>query len=474
MDFTEQLRRIQAAQGDPQRLALATLDIVLCSHPPDLRRVVEAAAVPHWFTERVLSALLDEDLRRNGRGWFDAVIALAAVEPFPARQGFNVHEATRLAVRRRLFTENPDRFRRLAARAAAVFDSPAVHEEIERAYHLLLASPDTAGPAVRQLNLRLTGRIEDSLALTRALDEYAESDAWPPKARGWAFLLSALNRRDHRPHSQTAQAAASALQAFTAASDEWGRGLASRVAGDAAVTAGKLTEARNRFAEALGIAERLAASDPRNTTWQRDLSVSLNKLGDLASAQGDAAGALKRHSERLEITERLAESDPANATWQRDLYVSHMKLGKLAAAQPDSASALRHFTRAKEISERLAAGDPACAVWQRDLAAALEKLGGACVTLGDLAGGLRCFTECLGARERLAAADPANGEGQRDLAVAHYRLAGFARKTADEPLFSEQLQRCYCVLDSMKRNAQDLDPAMAKVYEQLAKRFNGR
>ena len=364
MDFTEQLRRIQAAQGDPQRLALATLDIVLCSHPPDLRRVVEAAAVPHWFTERVLSALLDEDLRRNGRGWFDAVIALAAVEPFRRARGSTSTKPRAWPCAGAFSPKTRTASAGWQPGAAAVFDSPAVHEEIERAYHLLLASPDTAGPAVRQLNLRLTGRIEDSLALTRALDEYAESDAWPPKARGVGVPVERAQPAGTTvPHSQTAQAAASALQAFTAALGRMGAGPGQPGGGATrAVTAGKLTEARNRFAEALGIAERLAASDPRNTTWQRDLSVSLNKLGDLASAQGDAAGALKRHSERLEITERLAESDPANATWQRDLYVSHMKLGKLAAAQPDSASALRHFTRAKEISERLAAGDPACAV----------------------------------------------------------------------------------------------------------------
>ena len=42
-------------------------------------------------------------------------------------------------------------------------------------------------------------------------------------------------------------------------------------------------------------AERLAAADPANTEWQRDLSVSHNKLGDVAVAAGDLAAARDRY-----------------------------------------------------------------------------------------------------------------------------------------------------------------------------------
>ena len=37
----------------------------------------------------------------------------------------------------------------------------------------------------------------------------------------------------------------------------------------------------------LAIADRLARSDPGNAGWQRDLSVSYNKIGDVQVAQGD-------------------------------------------------------------------------------------------------------------------------------------------------------------------------------------------
>ena len=43
------------------------------------------------------------------------------------------------------------------------------------------------------------------------------------------------------------------------------------------------------YRKSLAIAETLARRDPANTEWQRDLSVSHNKIGDVLVAQGDGA-----------------------------------------------------------------------------------------------------------------------------------------------------------------------------------------
>src|SRR5207302_251871 len=97
------------------------------------------------------------------------------------------------------------------------------------------------------------------------------------------------------------------------------------------------------------------------------LSVALERLGDLAVAQGDLSAAARHFSASLKIAERLAASDPGNAAWQRDLSVSLEKLGGLAVAQGDLPAAARHFTAYLKIGERLAASDPGNAPWQRDL-----------------------------------------------------------------------------------------------------------
>ena len=63
-------------------------------------------------------------------------------------------------------------------------------------------------------------------------------------------------------------------------------------------------------------------------------------------AQGDLPAATRHFTAGLKIRERLAASDPANAAWQRDLSVSLNKLGDLAVAQGDLPAAARHFTAA--------------------------------------------------------------------------------------------------------------------------------
>ncbi|MEI7940889.1 MAG: DUF4062 domain-containing protein, partial [Verrucomicrobiota bacterium] len=66
----------------------------------------------------------------------------------------------------------------------------------------------------------------------------------------------------------------------------------------------------------------LAAADPSNAGWQRDLSVSQGQVGDVLLAQGDLAGAQQAYRESLAGMQRLALADPTNAGWQRDLSVS--------------------------------------------------------------------------------------------------------------------------------------------------------
>ena len=74
------------------------------------------------------------------------------------------------------------------------------------------------------------------------------------------------------------------------------------------------------------IRERLAATDPKNADWQRDLSVSQERIGDVQKVQGDLPGALASYRASMEIRERLAASDPKNAYWQRDLAASLWRL----------------------------------------------------------------------------------------------------------------------------------------------------
>ena len=101
--------------------------------------------------------------------------------------------------------------------------------------------------------------------------------------------------------------------------------------------------------------ERLPTHDPGALAWQRELSVSHDKVGDVRSAQSDLGRAAQAFALCADTRERLSAEDPGNVTWQRDLSVAHVKLGEARSAQGDLDAALQSFEAVLDICERLAA-----------------------------------------------------------------------------------------------------------------------
>lgn len=167
--------------------------------------------------------------------------------------------------------------------------------------------------------------------------------------------------------------------------------------------------------------ERLAAADPSNTDWQRDLSLSHVKVGDVLLAQGKRDEALDAYRASLDIRDRLAAANPDNAVRQRGLSVSYNKVGNVLAALGRPDESLDAYRACLAIRERLAATDPANTTWRRDLSVSLEKIGNVLVTQGKWDEALDAYLESQATRERLAATDPTNTTWRRDLSVSHVK-----------------------------------------------------
>jgi tetratricopeptide (TPR) repeat protein len=150
--------------------------------------------------------------------------------------------------------------------------------------------------------------------------------------------------------------------------------------GDLARVRTTLADAWRDYEEANRIAMRLTGAEPENTEWQRDLSVSHNKIGDVLRAQGDGPGALASYRKGLAIGETLAKRDSENTQWQRDLSVSHDRIGDVLVAQGDGPGALASYRKGLAIGETLAKRDSANVQWQIDVAVSCAKLG----THGDM------------------------------------------------------------------------------------------
>ncbi|MFN6106490.1 MAG: hypothetical protein ACK5EA_18815, partial [Planctomycetaceae bacterium] len=86
--------------------------------------------------------------------------------------------------------------------------------------------------------------------------------------------------------------------------------------------------ARDAFQKSLDIAQKLASAEPDRADYQRDLSVSFNKMGDLELSQGNVAAARDAFQKDLEIAITLANREPDRADYQVDVVLSLIQMAK--------------------------------------------------------------------------------------------------------------------------------------------------
>ena len=221
--------------------------------------------------------------------------------------------------------------------------------------------------------------------------------------------------------------------------------------GDAALVHATLADALREYDEAHRLALRLTAGDPGNTEWQRDLSVSYNKLGDVAVAQGKLDDAAQAYRDGLAIRNKLAAGDPGNTEWQRDLFVSYIKLGDVAVAQGRLEDAARAYRDGLTMANKLAAGDPGNTQWQRDLSVSYNKLGDVAVAQGKLDDAARAYRDGLAIRNKLTAGDPGNTEWQRDLSASFYKISKLQAQQKFWPDAMVNAEACFKIAEHLSQ-----------------------
>ncbi|HZL67005.1 MAG TPA: toll/interleukin-1 receptor domain-containing protein [Candidatus Limnocylindrales bacterium] len=257
--------------------------------------------------------------------------------------------------------------------ALAQGDSLAAEDAFEREYEAQSRAADearrTMAEAARNVaNLALLRDVAKAVAFYRKALELESDHMMTAGLLGNALILVG--------DLQGARAALSqSLKAAIAQGDSWGEMWAQNGLGDVFLRLGNLEEANGAYTKALELAERRLVADTANTEWQRDLSVSHDRIGDVLVAQGDGPGALAAYRKSLAIREVLAARDTANTQWQRDLSVSHNKIGNVLVAQGDGPGALAAYRKSLAIAEALAARDTANTQWQTDVVVSCFKLG---------------------------------------------------------------------------------------------------
>jgi tetratricopeptide (TPR) repeat protein len=440
MNLAEQLRLLQAAQGDPAKLALATVELKYPGLPQAERARVkaslEAAAIPHWCDATILAALLEISLEESA-ALLRQLRGLTVVEPFLARgnTALNVHEAARLALRKSLASREADRFRVLSARAERHFEtdlSPA--GRIERMFHRLWLDPERAGPEIEQMELDLRHKVEDGLALAASLHECVSDESAPPLVQCWACWTVGTVEAPYLKIGKRLELASRALHCAEAASCGFASATAGVLVADVLFERGQAGDAKkvlDHYQRSLEIYERLLKANPESAQAARDVSVSVGRLGDFLASRGqpgDAKKALGYYQRSLGIYERLLKANPESAQAARDYVVALDHMAQRHADNGQANLALKYFEQAKETLERLLKANPESAQAARDVSVSVGRLGDLLESrgqAGDAKKALGYYQRCLKLDERLLKANPESAQAARDVSVSVGQLGDF-------------------------------------------------
>jgi tetratricopeptide (TPR) repeat protein len=197
---------------------------------------------------------------------------------------------------------------------------------------------------------------------------------------------------------------------------------------DALMSIHEKTEARKNANIALGLFAELAAGEPDNVEYQRNLAAAEVRLGDieLADKKADQANA---HFERaMAILSRL----PADAATRRQLAVGHERLAAQLIEAQHLDAAIEHLRQCVRIRQDLAGGRGHTDEDRIGLSACHGKIGHALWAKSDSSGAIAAFREGLALIQGI---DPIrleqHLEWRRELATTHQELGNALLKTGE-------------------------------------------
>jgi tetratricopeptide (TPR) repeat protein len=385
------------------------------------------------------------------------------------RLQWGIHELkqqlrTRLAEPRALFGDGVVAAPTLGASAALEADIEAAAEAVllaaggrrARAKHMLRQRLNGHGDGKlngseaaywRQLGaLSFIDSTHDALRAYARAAELAPDDAQAQMLLGFLYL-----RADRLEAAEAAFRRQMALGSGDAANGA--RHRAGTMLGDVLVAKGEPEAALAAYEEARRDAEALAEREPDNPVWQRDLSITHDRIVDMLLARGQLDLALESCRKSLAITEALAAHSPGDTGRQRDLSVAHERLGEMLERQGDLDGALAGFRAGLAIAEGLVRREPERREWQWDLSASLDRLGDALQAKGKVGEAMASYRRGLEIAQALVAVEPARTAWQRDLAVSYHKVGSLEALAGNDSEARELLEHGRAIVARLDRIA---------------------
>lgn len=257
-----------------------------------------------------------------------------------------------------------------------------------------------------------------------------------------------------------------------------------RNVGSAEARGGNLPAALEAYKNALITAEEVARRDDVNLDHQYGIINILTATGDILAASddpnfGDRPGALARYTEALAIAERLAATDPKNVNARRLAAGCDWRLGMISVEE-QPAQAVEYCRKALRICEEVGAGDPRNLEYRYHASRAYLWMGEALQKLGRHVEAVASLTHALDLQHSIIAVSPGRIWNLRVLSRTHASLGGALLSKGDPERALSSLNEGLAVADRMLQRAPlslphqidraDVLEAMGKYYAAMARR----
>ena len=316
MSIEQALQELKQAKNDPQSLAVTTAKIACDQIHPQLFEILKVAAIPHWIDNEILAHLLQTDLTTSQQ-WLSLLQQLPMLESYAYRQGWNVHEATRLALRKTLAHADSSRFLDLTGSCINYFSERSQYQHIEHLYHSL-ASMNT-GAAQKLLDFyneaSHLGHYAIQQALVLVLEELINSQLLDGVILARTLIVRASIRGSRIATSLAKKQARQALTLFQQAGDEEGAADAYQWLGSVLQTEGQIKAALEAYQAGKNILQRLTERHPENQKCIKDLSIIHHCIGRVMQAQGSLDKALASYQQQMDIMLSLTKLAPDNTEY---------------------------------------------------------------------------------------------------------------------------------------------------------------
>lgn len=177
------------------------------------------------------------------------------------------------------------------------------------------------------------------------------------------------------------------------------------------------------------ITRRLIAADQQNTTWQRGLANTLERLaeatyfadGNISSEDSDNARVA--YEEAIAIREKLVKSDPANKLWVGDLVKSYENMATWNIYQSQENKVIDFTKKAHQAVLQLAELDPRNVEWQRNATLYHAKIAESFIQLNDYKSAIDYEIKGLEYAIKVAKANPSLPIYYNDVTTVQRRVA---------------------------------------------------